>query len=177
MRSENWLHEFIHSHHNLELIREIFLHFYILQLEDFSESQYRLLCDHLGHSLEVHKRWYRLRDSTVEMTKVANILLKDFQVDYNKWVTFVYNFDNGPECGYKSQWINCHSSSFSLVTFHHSRFKIYSWSWRYFNLKYLSRRSNFLMYNITRYFFIVHSVIPDDILRAANWINPCIQFA
>lgn len=48
----------------------------LFQLEDFTESEYRLLCDHLGHTPDVHKRYYRLRDTTTELTKVAKMLLK-----------------------------------------------------------------------------------------------------
>ena len=53
-------------------ILSIFLSF---QLENFTESEYRILCDHLGHTLPVHKRYYRLRDTTTELTKVAKMLL------------------------------------------------------------------------------------------------------
>lgn len=46
------------------------------QLKNLSESQFRLLCDHYGHTLAVHKRWYRLRDSTTELVKVSQLLME-----------------------------------------------------------------------------------------------------
>lgn len=39
-----------------------------------SEAEYRLLCNHLGHSLDVHTRFYRLRETTAEFTKVGKML-------------------------------------------------------------------------------------------------------
>lgn len=48
--------------------------FYNFQLENYTESEFRILCDHLGHSLDVHKRFYRLRETTVEFTKIGKML-------------------------------------------------------------------------------------------------------
>lgn len=39
-----------------------------------NEADYRLLCDHLGHSLAVHHRFYRMRQTTAEFTKVGRML-------------------------------------------------------------------------------------------------------
>jgi len=33
------------------------------------------LCNHLGHTVQVHKDCYRLHESTVEMAKVSKVLL------------------------------------------------------------------------------------------------------
>ena len=48
------------------------------QLENFDETQYRVLCNHLGHTLKVHERYYRLQDSTIELSKVAKILVDNY---------------------------------------------------------------------------------------------------
>jgi len=44
-----------------------------------TESEYRAVCDHLGHTYDVHKRYYRLHDTTVALTKVGKLLEKDFR--------------------------------------------------------------------------------------------------
>ena len=44
-----------------------------------TESEYRAVCDHLGHTYDVHKRYYRLHDTTVALTKVGKMLENDFQ--------------------------------------------------------------------------------------------------
>jgi len=58
------------------------LHTFVLflQLQNFNDAEYKLLCDHLGHTLEVHNRWYRLRSSTAELVKVGKILKDDFNL-------------------------------------------------------------------------------------------------
>lgn len=48
-------------------------------MEDFGEAEYRLICLHLGHTLQVHERWYRMRDTTPEFVKVGRILTKDYE--------------------------------------------------------------------------------------------------
>lgn len=45
-----------------------------LQLLDMKESELRWVTDHLGHTVDVHKKWYRLSNRNVELTKVASIL-------------------------------------------------------------------------------------------------------
>ena len=35
----------------------------------------RWLADHLGHNLDVHREFYRLKESTVELSKVSRLLL------------------------------------------------------------------------------------------------------
>lgn len=47
-------------------------------MKNFNNSEYRFLCDHLGHTPEVHDRWYRMRRSAVEFAKVGKILADDF---------------------------------------------------------------------------------------------------
>ena len=47
----------------------------VLQLMVLDKAELTWLTDHLGHSEEVHKQWYRQEPSTVELTKVARILI------------------------------------------------------------------------------------------------------
>jgi len=47
----------------------------VSQIADLSENDLRWLADHLGHNLDVHREYYRLKDSTVELSKVSRILL------------------------------------------------------------------------------------------------------
>ena len=47
----------------------------VSQIADLSENDLGWLANHLGHDLSVHKEYYRLRDSTVELSKVSRILL------------------------------------------------------------------------------------------------------
>lgn len=46
------------------------------QSEEYTESELRLLCDHMGHSYEAHKRYYPLPDSAVSLAKVSKMLMK-----------------------------------------------------------------------------------------------------
>ncbi|XP_052251835.1 uncharacterized protein LOC127858672 [Dreissena polymorpha] len=45
-----------------------------LQLLDMKETELRWITDHMGHTVDVHKKWYRLSNRAVELTKVASIL-------------------------------------------------------------------------------------------------------
>ena len=47
----------------------------VSQIADLSEGDLRWLADHLGHNLDVHREYYRLRDSTIELSKVSRLLL------------------------------------------------------------------------------------------------------
>ena len=47
----------------------------VLQLLDMNEAELSWVTDHLGHSADVHKLWYRQEESTVELTKVAKVLM------------------------------------------------------------------------------------------------------
>lgn len=53
-----------------------------LQSKDYTESQFRLLCDHFGHTIDVHKRYYRLPDSSVTLAKVSKMLLRNEENEY-----------------------------------------------------------------------------------------------
>ena len=47
----------------------------VLQLMALDSAELHWVTDHLGHSEQVHKEWYRQEPSTVELTKVARVLL------------------------------------------------------------------------------------------------------
>ena len=47
----------------------------VSQIADLSENDLRWLAEHLGHDLNVHREYYRLKDSTVELSKVSRLLL------------------------------------------------------------------------------------------------------
>ena len=46
----------------------------VAQVMNLNETEMDQLASHLGHDLRVHRKHYRLQDSTVEMAKVANVL-------------------------------------------------------------------------------------------------------
>lgn len=43
-----------------------------------------MICNHLGHTLDVHQRWYRLPDSTMEIVKMGRILMNEDVSDSDK---------------------------------------------------------------------------------------------
>ena len=47
----------------------------VSQIADLGENDLRWLAEHLGHNLDVHREYYRLRESTVELSKVSRLLL------------------------------------------------------------------------------------------------------
>ena len=47
----------------------------ILQLLDMTESELTWVTNHLGHAKDIHKGWYRQEDSTIELTKIAKVLV------------------------------------------------------------------------------------------------------
>ena len=47
----------------------------VLQLLDMTDSELTWVTNHFGHTKNVHKNWYRREDSTIELTKVAKVLL------------------------------------------------------------------------------------------------------
>ena len=47
----------------------------MMQLLDMTRAEMSWLTDHMGHSKDVHLRWYRQEESTMELTKVAKVLL------------------------------------------------------------------------------------------------------
>ena len=54
-----------------------------LQLLDMTDAELTWVSNHLGHSVNVHKQWYPQEESTVELTKVAKILIaKDDGINF-----------------------------------------------------------------------------------------------
>ena len=47
----------------------------ILQLLDMTESEMTWVTNHLGHTKDIHKGWYRQEDSTIVLTKIAKVLV------------------------------------------------------------------------------------------------------
>lgn len=47
----------------------------VSQIIDLSESELEWLARHMGHDLSVHREYYRLHDSTLELSKVSRLLL------------------------------------------------------------------------------------------------------
>lgn len=47
----------------------------ISQLVDMNETEMGWLAKHLGHDLQIHKDFYRMQDSTLEMAVVGNLLM------------------------------------------------------------------------------------------------------
>ena len=47
----------------------------ILQLLDMTDSELTWVTNHLGHTKDIHKKWYRQEDSTIELTKIAKVLV------------------------------------------------------------------------------------------------------
>ena len=55
-----------------------------LQLLDMNEAELTWVSNHLGHSVNVHRQWYRQEESTMELTKVARVLMaKDDGVNFH----------------------------------------------------------------------------------------------
>nr|XP_054759056.1 uncharacterized protein LOC129265092 [Lytechinus pictus] len=47
----------------------------VSQILNLSESQLDWLADHMGHDIRVHREFYRLNESTVELAKVAKLMI------------------------------------------------------------------------------------------------------
>ena len=47
----------------------------VSQLVDMDENEMGWLAKHLGHDLDVHKEFYRMQESTLEMAVVGNLLV------------------------------------------------------------------------------------------------------
>ena len=47
----------------------------ILQPLDMTESELTWVTNHLGHTKDIHKGWYRQENSTIELTKIAKVLV------------------------------------------------------------------------------------------------------
>ena len=47
----------------------------IAQVMNLRENEMDMIASHLGHDLAVHRRYYRLQDSTIELSKIARLLM------------------------------------------------------------------------------------------------------
>ena len=55
----------------------------VLQLLDMNNAELEWVTEHLGYTADVHKTWYRQEASTIELTKVAKLLIaKDKNVNF-----------------------------------------------------------------------------------------------
>lgn len=57
----------------------------VCQLFNLSENEYDWLARHLGHDIRVHREFYRLHESAVELIKVSRILLAVEKGNVNKF--------------------------------------------------------------------------------------------
>ena len=47
----------------------------VAQIVHLEANELEWLASHLGHNLDVHKEFYRLQDTTVELAKVSRLLM------------------------------------------------------------------------------------------------------
>lgn len=47
----------------------------VSQIVELDDNGMRWHADHMGHNLDVHREYYRLRQSTVELSKVLHLLM------------------------------------------------------------------------------------------------------
>lgn len=45
------------------------------QVIDLNQGELEWLSNHLGHELQIHKSFYRLHESTIELSKVSRLLM------------------------------------------------------------------------------------------------------
>eukprot|EP00794_Sanderia_malayensis_P001366 gene1366-1510_t len=57
----------------------------VSQVIDLSESELDWLARHMGHDIAVHREYYRLHDSTLELAKVSKLLLAVEEGHTSKW--------------------------------------------------------------------------------------------
>ena len=47
----------------------------IAQVMNLRENEMDMLASHMGHDLAIHRQYYRLQDSTIELSKIARLLM------------------------------------------------------------------------------------------------------
>ncbi|KAJ8956206.1 hypothetical protein NQ317_000501 [Molorchus minor] len=57
----------------------------VCQLFNMTENQYDWLARHLGHDIRVHRDFYRMHESAIELTKVSRLLLAVDKGEVNKF--------------------------------------------------------------------------------------------
>lgn len=58
----------------------------VCQLFNMSENEYDWLARHLGHDITVHREFYRMHESAIELTKISRILMAVDQGEAHKYV-------------------------------------------------------------------------------------------
>lgn len=48
---------------------------YILQLLNLNNTELEELARHMGHELSVHRKFYRLQEDVIELSKISKLLL------------------------------------------------------------------------------------------------------
>ena len=57
----------------------------VSQIIDLQPSELEWLASHMGHDISVHREYYRLHDSTLELSKVSRLLLAIDEGSASKW--------------------------------------------------------------------------------------------
>ena len=57
----------------------------VSQIVDMNQSEMGWLAKHLGHDIQIHKDFYRLQESTIEMALVGNLLVAVDEGKVNKF--------------------------------------------------------------------------------------------
>ena len=70
----------------------------LLQLMDMNDAELTWLTNHFGHTKDVHFQWYRKEDATLELTKVAKVLMAvdDGQSVKNKMIDQISTVEQTP---------------------------------------------------------------------------------
>eukprot|EP00795_Rhopilema_esculentum_P013171 gene13171-3969_t len=58
----------------------------VSQIIDLNSSELDWLARHMGHDISVHREYYRLHDSTLELAKVSKLLLAVDEGNSSKWL-------------------------------------------------------------------------------------------
>ena len=58
----------------------------VSQIIDLNGSELDWLARHMGHDIAVHREYYRLHDSTIELAKVSKLLLAVDEGNASKWL-------------------------------------------------------------------------------------------
>jgi hypothetical protein len=56
------------------------------QVLALNETEVDWLARHLGHDVRIHREYYRLHESTIELAKVSKLLIAVDSGDTMKWV-------------------------------------------------------------------------------------------
>lgn len=59
----------------IEFIFYPIINIFIIQVMSLNNAQMEWVAEHLGHSLDVEKQYYRMTSSTIEKAKIAKLLI------------------------------------------------------------------------------------------------------